>query len=174
MNIVSRLLRWIACCTSCWFAYTHKYRHIVIHASPPCISRSPYYIHYFLHVRVCTPTHANTLCLTLCISSFLRHTCTHRCPRIRKPTELEKRLSQDERLHTHCLHAEPLPTPSRDSAYCSRGLCYADTLQLASLPTPINAATHLHPFLSFTPFLSLPPCQWSSNTTVAAREQRST
>lgn len=75
--------------------------------------------------------------------------------RERKPTELEKRLSQDERLHTHCLHAELLPTPSRDSAYCSRGLCYADTLQLASLPTPINTATHLHPFFSFTPFLSL-------------------
>jgi len=81
---------------------------------------------------------------------------THRCLTERKPTEREKHLSQDERLHTHCLHAESLPTPSRDSAYCSRGLCYAGTLQLASLPTPINAATHLHPCLSFTPFLSHP------------------
>lgn len=90
-----------------------------------------------------------SLSYSLCISSFLdTHVHTHRCPRKRKPAELEKHLSQDERLHTHCLHAEPFPTPSRDSAYCSRGLCYAGTLQLASLPTPINAATHLHPFLS--------------------------
>ncbi|KAA0709418.1 hypothetical protein E1301_Tti004157 [Triplophysa tibetana] len=28
----------------------------------------------------------------------------------------EKRLSGDERLHTRCLHTEPLPTPSRDSS----------------------------------------------------------
>ena len=104
-----------------------------------------------------THTHAFSVSLSvLSLSSFSdTHVHTQMPERERKPTELEKRLSQDERLHTHCLHAEPLPTPSRDSAYCSRGLCYADTLQLASLPTPINAATHLHPLLSFTPFLSL-------------------
>lgn len=117
-------------------------------------------------------THTCSLCLTLCasLSYFsVTHVHTQMPERERKPTELEKRLSQDERLHTHCLHAEPLPTPSRDSAYCSRGLCYADTLQLASLPTPINAAIHLHPLLSFTPFFSFPFCQWSSDTTVASR-----
>lgn len=125
----------------------------------------------------CKCTHTCYLCLTLCVSlSYFSdtHVYTQMPERERKPTELEKRLSQDERLHTHCLHAEPLPTPSRDSAYCSRGLCYADTLQLASIPTPINAATHLHPLLSFIPFLSFPLCQWSSDTTVTARGQRGT
>ncbi len=46
---------------------------------------------------------------SLCISLISQtHMYTHRClrERERKPTELEKRLSQDERLHTHCLHAE--------------------------------------------------------------------
>lgn len=42
------------------------------------------------------------------------------------PSVLEKRLSEDERLHTHCLHTEPLPTPSRDSAQ----------LRLPTAPSP--------------------------------------
>lgn len=72
-------------------------------------------------------------CLTYYASLVsLTHMYTQ-MPKRRKLTEREKHLSQDERLHTHCLHAESLPTPSRDSACCSRGFCYADTLQLASL-----------------------------------------
>ncbi len=42
------------------------------------------------------------------------------------PSVLEKRLSEDERLHTRCLHTEPLPTPSRDSAQ----------LRLPTAPSP--------------------------------------
>lgn len=104
------------------------------------------------------------------LASVHSQSYTHRCLRERKPTERKKHLSQDERLHAHCLHAESLPTPSRDSAYCSRGLCYADTLQLASLPTPINAAcnTELHPCLSFAPFA---PLLLHCDATVAGREQ---
>ncbi|MEQ2255175.1 hypothetical protein ILYODFUR_011092 [Ilyodon furcidens] len=67
--------------------------------------------------------------------------------RERKPTKHGKTFAFDERLHTHCLHAESLPTPSSDGTYCSRDLCYADTLELASLPTPIGTATCLHPCL---------------------------
>lgn len=127
-----------------------KYNHM--HLSPPC----------FGLYQVQTHTHALLVSLP-----SQKH--THRCLRERKPTEREKHLSQDERLHTHCLHAESLPTPSRDSAYCSRGLCYADILQLASLPTPINAATQLHPCLSFAPFT---PLLLYCDATVADREQK--
>lgn len=42
------------------------------------------------------------------------------------PSVLEKRLSEDERLHTRCLHTESLPTPSRDSAQ----------LRLPAAPSP--------------------------------------
>lgn len=151
--------------------YIHKYK---THAHFPTLWQSDSVLYSLLPASA----HTHTVSVSLYVhplSAFSEtHMSTHRCLKERKPTELEKRLFQDERLHTHCLHAEPLPTPSRDSAYCSRGLCYADTLQLASLPTPINAATHFHPLLSFTPFLSLPLCQWSSDTTVAAREQRGT
>lgn len=105
----------------------------------------PPFINFFL--QVCT--HAVSLSVYLSLISSDTHVRTQMPETERKPTELEKHLSQDERHHTHSLHAEPLPTPSRDSAYCSRGLCLADTLLLASLPTPIIAATHLHPFLFF-------------------------
>lgn len=134
--------------------YIHKYNQ----DSHSCTLPHPISVRFIpIFTASCKYTHMLSLSHSLCISLLSQtHMYTHRClrERERKPTELEKRLSQDERLHTHCLHAEPLPTPSRDSAYCSRGLCLADTLQLASLPTPIIAATHLHPFLSFNPFLS--------------------
>lgn len=60
-----------------------------------------------------------SLCLRATLASvrlfliFHRHTA--RMPE-RKPSQLEKCLSPDERLHTRCLHAEPLMTPSRDGA----------------------------------------------------------
>lgn len=45
-----------------------------------------------------------------------RHTTTHTQMPERKPSQLEKCLSPDERLHTRCLHAEPLMTPFRNGA----------------------------------------------------------
>lgn len=147
------------CLLHCEFIHRFNPRHTHIHTRIPTLHQSTRFSLIFIasdHLSAFTHTHTpSAACVfsLLTLSHTLTHTNvhTHRCLREKKPTELEKRLSQDERLHTHCLHAEPLPTPSRDSAHCSRGLCYADTLQLASLPTPISTATHLHLSLFLTP-----------------------
>lgn len=141
-----------------------------MHTSSSCSSQILVYIHCFLHTHMLSLSHS--LCIPLL---FLRHTCPH-TNAWEKEREREKAQWTGKAFVSRWRASHPLPTcrASSDSASCSRGLCYADTLQLASLPTPINAATQLHPLLSFSPFLSLPLCQWSYDTTVAAREPRGT
>ena len=130
--------------------------------SPPYITEIQVYIHCFPQVH--KQTHMVTVSLSVYVSILSQtHMYTHRCLREGESPLNWKSVCLKMKGFTPTAYMQSLFRHLPATAHTVAEACATQTLQLASLPTPINAATHLHPFLSLSSSLSMELWYYSSS-----------